>query len=159
MSLNHEKYMKNACELSELGVKRGGGPFGCVIVDKISGDIWGKAHNMVTLLNNPTFHAEMVAIGDACHNLNKFDLSGCVLYTSCEPCPMCLSAIYWSHIDTVYYGNTAENAASIGFDDKFIYDELKKPIEERKIKMIQICKEDASKAFDIWNEKCDKISY
>ena len=159
INLDHEKFLKKSCELSELGIKRGGGPFGCIIIDKNTGEICGKGHNMVTLLNNPIFHAEIVAIGDACHNLNNFNLSGCILYTSCEPCPMCLSAIYWSHIDEVYYGNTAEDAASIGFDDKFIYDEFKKPIEERKIKMTQICKEDALNAFKLWNEKNDKISY
>uniref|UniRef100_A0A6C0KVL8 CMP/dCMP-type deaminase domain-containing protein n=1 Tax=viral metagenome TaxID=1070528 RepID=A0A6C0KVL8_9ZZZZ len=159
MELDHEKYMNEACKLSELSVKRGTGPFGCVIVKKTTGEIFGKGHNMVTIKNDPSLHAEIVAISDACHNLKKFQLSDCVLYTSCEPCPMCLSAIYWARIDTVYYGNDKTDAASIGFDDKFIYDEMSKPVEERKLRMTQICQDVANVAFKEWSEKVDKIPY
>ena len=159
MNLDNETYMKMACNYAELGVSRGAGPFGCVIVQKSSGEIVGKGHNMVTLRNDPSLHAEIVAISHACHFLDNFELSDCVLYTSCEPCPMCLSAIYWARIDTVYYGNTAEDASSIGFDDKFIYDEFKKPKEERKIKMIQVGSEDAIVAFKQWEQKEDKVPY
>jgi tRNA(Arg) A34 adenosine deaminase TadA len=155
----NENYMKKACKMAELGIQRGGGPFGCVIIHKFSGEIVGRAHNMVTLDKNPSLHAEIVAISHACHFLDKFELSDCVLYTSCEPCPMCLAAIYWSRIDTVYYGNSAEDAAAIGFDDKFIYDEFAKPKEERKIKMIQIGSEYASVAFKQWEEKEEKVRY
>jgi tRNA(Arg) A34 adenosine deaminase TadA len=156
---NEENYMKKACKLAELGVKRGGGPFGCIIVDKTSGEIFGKGHNMVSLEQNPTLHAEMVAINDACHNLNTFDLSACALYTSCEPCPMCLAAIYWAHIGTVYYGNTKKDAANIGFDDSFIYDEMAKPMEQRAVKMTQIGAKNAAIAFEEWTNKSDKIRY
>jgi tRNA(Arg) A34 adenosine deaminase TadA len=114
---------------------------------------------MVTIEKNPTLHAEIMAIGDACHYLNTIDLSNCILYTSCEPCPMCLSAIYWAHIDTVYYANTKEDAANIGFDDKFIYDEIAKPVSQRKIKMVQIGQTDAVTAFQSWTKKKDKICY
>jgi tRNA(Arg) A34 adenosine deaminase TadA len=151
--------MKKASELSELSLTRGGGPFGAVIIDKETGEIIGKGHNMVTINRNPTLHAEIVAISDACHNLNTHDLSGCVIYTSCEPCPMCLSAIYWAHIDTVYFGNTKEDAKRIGFDDSFIYDEIKKPVEERAIKMEQMGYELAAVVFDEWIEKDDKVLY
>ena len=157
--LDHSKFMKRASTLAELGVKRGAGPFGCVIVKKSNGEVAGEAHNMVTLRNNPSLHAEIMAISHACHFLDKIDLSDCILYTSCEPCPMCLSAIYWAHIDTIYYGNCAEDAAAIGFDDKFIYDEFAKPKEERKVKMTQIGAEDAAVAFQQWNQKEDKVPY
>lgn len=159
MSLDHEFFMKKACKKAEKGVERGAGPFGCVIVEKSTGQVVGDAHNMVTLKKDPSLHAEIMAISHACHSLNKIDLSDCILYSSCEPCPMCLAAIYWSHIDTVYYGNSAEDAAQIGFDDKFIYDEFAKPKEERKIKMQQICREDAATAFTQWDEKEDKVPY
>ncbi len=114
---------------------------------------------MVTLRNDPSLHAEIVAISHACHFLQTIELSNCVLYTSCEPCPMCLAAIYWARIDTVYYGNSAEDAAQIGFDDKFIYDEFAKPKEERKIQMTQIGSENAAIAFRQWEEKEDKVRY
>jgi len=151
--------MISACELAELGIKRGGGPFGCVIIDKVSRTVIGQGHNMVTLNNNPTLHAEIVAINDACKNLSNYDLSNCTLYTSCEPCPMCLAAIYWARIDTVYFGNTKEDAAYIGFDDGFIYEEIQKPIEERKIQMTRICQDVASNAFTEWTKKDDKVHY
>jgi len=151
--------MKQACELANKSIERGGGPFGCVIVNTSTQETVGKGHNMVTIHNDPTLHAEMVAIKDACHTLQTFDLSGCTLYTSCEPCPMCLSAIYWAKITTVYYGNTKHDAANIGFDDQFIYEEFGKPIEERKIKMTQICQETAINSFQKWANKDDKIPY
>jgi len=156
---NHASFMKKASELSELSLTRGGGPFGAIIVEKGSGEIVGKGHNMVTIKSDPTLHAEIVAISDACHTLNTHDLSGCAIYTSCEPCPMCLSAIYWARIDTVYFGNTKEDAAIIGFDDSFIYDEIKKPVEERAIKMEQIGENLTKVAFDKWESKDDKIPY
>jgi pyrimidine deaminase RibD-like protein len=159
MELDHKKYMNEACKLAELSVTRGTGPFGCVVVQKSTGEIFGKGHNMVTMRNDPSLHAEIVAISDACHNLKNFQLTDCVLYTSCEPCPMCLAAIYWSRIDAVYYGNTKTDAAKIGFDDKFIYEEFAKPIEERKIKMTQICSEVANIAFKEWVDKSDKVPY
>jgi tRNA(Arg) A34 adenosine deaminase TadA len=150
--------MKKACELSELSIQRGGGPFGCVICGP-DGSIVGKGHNMVTINIDPTQHAEIVAIRDACHYLDTFDLSGCILYTTCEPCPMCLSAIYWSHINNVYYGNTRNDAKNIGFDDDYIYEEISKPVKERSIKMERIGEDDAKYAFEIWLEKDDKIRY
>jgi len=156
---NHEEYMKKACDLSELSVKRGGGPFGAVIINKETGEIIGKGHNMVTIKKDPTQHAEMVAISDACHTLESIDLSGCVLYTSCEPCPMCLAASYWAHIDRIYFGNTKEDAARIGFDDSFIYDEIKKSVEERSIKMERMGEDMAAIAFDEWTLKDDKVRY
>jgi tRNA(Arg) A34 adenosine deaminase TadA len=156
---NHETYMKHACDLSERSIQRGGGPFGAIIVDKKTGEIVGKGHNLVTLRTDPTLHAEMVAISDACHNLDTIDLSGCVIYTSCEPCPMCLGAIYWAHIDTIYFGNTKEDAKRIGFDDSFIYDEIRKPIEERKVQMEHVGFSSAAVAFDQWTLKEDKVEY
>jgi tRNA(Arg) A34 adenosine deaminase TadA len=151
--------MKKASELSELSLTRGGGPFGSVIINKETGEIIGKGHNMVTIKSDPTLHAEMVAISDACHTLNTHDLSGCAIYTSCEPCPMCLSAIYWARINEVYFGNTKEDAKRIGFDDSFIYDEIKKSVEERTIKMEQIGSDIAAVAFEQWANKEDKVRY
>ena len=157
--LDHEKFMKQACKKAEVSVKNGTGPFGCVIVEKSTGEVVGSAHNMVTLRKDPSLHAEIMAINHACNYLDKIDLSDCILYSSCEPCPMCLAAIYWAHIDTVYYGNSAQDAAQIGFNDKFIYDEFAKPKEERKIKMTQIGAEEASIAFTQWEQKEDKVHY
>ena len=156
---DHETHMKKACELSEKSIQRNCGPFGCIIIEKSTGESVGRGHNMVTMHNDPTLHAEMVAISNATHTLRTFDLSGCILYTSCEPCPMCLAAIYWAKIDTVYYANTKNDAANIGFDDQFIYEEFAKPIEQRKVKMTQICHEIAIKSFEQWANKEDKIPY
>ena len=155
--MNSDFFMQKAIELSIKNIHNNGGPFGCVIVKNniiISEGVYGVTQN-----NDPTAHAEIVAIRNACKKLNTFDLSGCELYTSCEPCPMCLSAIYWSHIDLVYYGNSRENAAAIQFDDKFIYDEMKKDINERKIPLKQILKDEAIKAFDLWAETENKTKY
>ena len=150
-------FMARAIELSIASASTIGGPFGSVVVK--DNKIISEGSNKVTSLNDPTAHAEIVAIRNACKKLNTFDLSGCELYTSCEPCPMCLSAIYWSHIDLVYYGNSRENAAEIQFDDKFIYDEMKKDINERKIPLKQILKDEAIKAFDLWAETENKTKY
>ena len=124
-------FMKKAIDLSIQNIKDSGGPFGCVIVR--DNNIIAEGVNRVTFNNDPTAHAEIVAIRNACNKLNTFNLEGCELYSSCEPCPMCLSAIYWSHIDKVYFGNSREDAAKIQFDDKFIYDELSLKMTERKI--------------------------
>ena len=155
--MNSDFFMQKAIELSIKNIHNNGGPFGCVIVK--NNKIISEGVNGVTQNNDPTAHAEIIAIRNACKKLNTFDLSGCELYTSCEPCPMCLSAIYWSHIDLVYYGNSRENAAEIQFDDKFIYDEMKKDINERKIPLKQILKEEAIKAFDLWAETENKTEY
>ena len=155
--MNSNFFMQKAIELSIKNIHNNGGPFGCVIVK--NNKIIYEGVNGVTQNNDPTAHAEIVAIRNACNKLNTFDLSGCELYTSCEPCPMCLSAIYWSHIDLVYYGNSRENAAEIQFDDKFIYDEMKKDINERKIPLKQILKDEAIKAFNLWAETENKTKY
>ncbi|MDC0498943.1 nucleoside deaminase [Alphaproteobacteria bacterium] len=155
--MNSDFFMQKAIELSIKNIHNNGGPFGCVIVK--NNTIISEGVNGVTQNNDPTAHAEIVAIRNACKKLNTFDLSGCELYTSCEPCPMCLSAIYWSHIDLVYYGNSRENAAEIQFDDKFIYDEMKKDINERKIPLKQILKDEAIKAFDLWTQTENKTKY
>ena len=155
--MNSDFFMQKAIELSIKNIHNNGGPFGCVIVK--NNKIISEGVNGVTQNNDPTAHAEIVAIRNACKKLNTFDLSGCELYTSCEPCPMCLSAMYWSHIDIVYYGNSRENAAEIDFDDKFIYDEIKKDIDERKIPLKQILKDEAIKAFNLWAQTENKTKY
>ena len=151
------KFMARAIELSIDSVNTGGGPFGSVIVK--DNQIISEGMNRVTSNNDCTAHGEIVAIRKACKILNTFNLSGTEIYTSCEPCPMCLSAIYWGHVDKIYYGNTRTNAAKIGFDDDFIYQEFNKDITSRKIPMIQTMKDEASKAFDCWEKKTDKIKY
>ena len=155
--MNSDFFMQKAIELSIKNINNNGGPFGCVIVK--NNKIISEGVNGVTQNNDPTAHAEIVAIRNACTKLNTFDLSGCEMYTSCEPCPMCLSAIYWSHIDIVYYGNSRENAAEIEFDDKFIYDEMKKDIDKRKIPLKQILKDEAIKAFYLWAQTENKTKY
>ena len=151
------QFMKRAIELSIESVNNGGGPFGCVIVKK--NEIISEGSNKVTSTNDPTAHGEIVAIREACKSLNNFNLGGCELYSTCEPCPMCLSAIYWSRIDKIYYANTREDAEKIDFDDSFIYSEFQKKIDERKITMTQMMREEALKAFELWNKKIDKIKY
>jgi len=151
------KFMVKAIELSIKSAETIGGPFGCVIVK--DNKIISEGSNKVTSTNDPTAHGEIVAIREACLKLNTFNLSGCELYSTCEPCPMCLSAIYWSHIDRVFYANTRDDAKNIDFDDTFIYSEINKKIEDRKIKMIQMHRDEALKAFKIWDEKTDKIKY
>ena len=149
--------MKRAIELSIKSVNSGTGPFGAVIVkdDKII----SEGFNTVTLTNDPTSHAEIVAIRAACKSLNNFSLEEYDLYTTCEPCPMCLSAIYWARINTIYYANTRSDAQEINFDDSLIYEELKKNIKKRKIPMHQIMRNEALKAFELWNKKVDKVQY
>ena len=151
------KLMARAIELSIDSAKTAGGPFGSVVVK--DNKIISEGSNKVTSSNDPTAHAEIVAIRNACQELQTFNLSGCEIYTTCEPCPMCLSAIYWSRIDKVYYANTREDAKDIDFDDSFIYLEIPKKIDDRKIKMTQMLRNDALKAFEIWNNKVDKIKY
>ena len=151
------KFMLTAIELSIKSAKTIGGPFGCVIVK--NNKIISEGSNKVTSTNDPTAHGEIVAIREACHKLNTFNLSGCELYSTCEPCPMCLSAIYWSHIDKIFYANTRDDAKNIDFDDSFIYSEINKKIEDRKIQMIQMHRDEALKAFKVWDEKVDKIKY
>ncbi|MBN2669187.1 MAG: nucleoside deaminase [Bacteroidales bacterium] len=152
-----EKFMKEAIDLSIDNIDRGGGPFGAVIVK--DGKIVAAAANSVTNDNDPTAHAEVNAIRKASKILNTFNLSDCEIYTSCEPCPMCLGAIYWSGIKTVYYGNTKKDAAKIEFDDQFIYDELDKPIHDRHVKFIPLMRSEAQKAFVKWASTENKTEY
>ena len=134
-----------------------GGPFGCVIVRH--GEIVGRGNNRVTSCNDPTAHAEVTAIRDACANLRTFQLSDCELYTSCEPCPMCLAAIYWAHIPTVYFANTRSDAAEIGFDDDFIYQQISLPLEKRAVAIKQVLRDEAHATFRRWTAKADKVRY
>ena len=149
--------MLRAIELSMISVKTNGGPFGCVIVK--NNQIIAEGSNEVTKTNDPTAHAEIVTIRKACNELKNFHLKGTEMYTSCEPCPMCLSAIYWSHIDKIYFGNTRIEAAKFGFDDNFIYDELLMDLTKRKIPSQQLNQNEAIKAFHEWELKMDKIEY
>ena len=151
------EFMSRAIELSIESVNKGGGPFGSVIVK--DNKIISEGFNKVTSTNDPTAHGEIVAIRNSCKILNNFSLKGCDIYTSCEPCPMCLSAIYWARIDRVYYANTRNDAKKINFDDSLIYEQLTKNIEERKIKMIQLMRNEALKAFELWDKKTDKVKY
>ena len=149
--------MLRAIELSMISLKKDGGPFGCVIVK--NNEIISEGFNEVTNKNDPTAHAEIVAIRNACNKLNTFNLKGTQMFTSCEPCPMCLSAIYWSHIDKIYYGNNRKDAAKIGFDDSYIYNELSLDLKKRKIPLEQINEKEAIKAFEEWEVKTDKTLY
>ena len=150
-------FTMRAIELSIKSAKSKGGPFGSVVVK--NNKIIAEGSNKVTMNNDPTAHGEIVAIRDACQKLNTFDLSGCDLYSSCEPCPMCLSAIYWSRIKNIFYANTRIDAKAIDFDDSFIYSEINKNLENRKIKMNQMHRDEALEAFKIWENKEDKIKY
>jgi guanine deaminase len=150
-------FMARAIELSLDNVASGGGPFGAVIVK--SGRIVAEGVNRVTATNDPTAHGEVVAIRNACAQLGVFTLKDCEIYTSCEPCPMCLGAIYWAHLARVYFGNLAADASAIGFDDSFIYREFAQPFPERSIPMIQMMHEQALTAFTAWKEKPNKIPY
>lgn len=152
------EFMWEAIRLSIQNIRDGnGGPFACVIAK--DGKIVARGTNCVTSTNDPTAHAEVVAIRNACKALNTFQLDGCEIYTSCEPCPMCLGAIYWARPDKVYYANSREDAAKIGFDDLFLYEELPKKISERKIPTSQLMREEALAAFREWDQKQDKIRY
>ena len=149
--------MSRAIELSIESVKSGGGPFGSVIIK--NNEIISEGMNRVTKNNDPTAHGEIVAIRNACKNLNDFSLKGCELYTSCEPCPMCLSAIYWSRIDKIYYANTRDDAKKIDFDDSLIYSELTKKIKERKIPTTQLMRNEALQGFKLWKNTENKVKY
>ncbi len=151
------EFMKRAIDLSIESVNNGGGPFGSIIVK--GNKIISEGSNKVTSTNDPTAHGEIVAIRSACEKLNNFSLSGCELYSNCEPCPMCLSAIYWARIDKIYYANTREDAQKIDFDDSFIYSEFQKEISQRKIPIFQMMRNEALKAFELWDKKKDKIKY
>ena len=151
------KFMQRAIELSIESINSGGGPFGSVVAK--DNEIISEGMNRVTVNNDPTAHGEITAIRQACKKLNIFDLSGYELYSNCEPCPMCLSAIYWSHIDKVYYANTRYDAHKIDFLDPIIYKELQKTNEEKKIQMVQMMRKEGLKAFEIWDKKVDKIKY
>lgn len=147
--------MDRAIELSCIST---GGPFGAVIIDK-TGQIIGEGHNEVTVNNDPTAHAEVVAIRRACAKINNFSLEGCTIYTSCEPCPMCLAACYWARLNKIYYANTREDAANIGFDDEHIYEEIKKCKEDRKIPIIPCDNTIAKEIFRKWFENTNSIKY
>lgn len=152
------EFMQEAIRLSIENVTSGnGGPFGAVIVK--DGKIIARGSNSVTSTNDPTAHAEVVAIRNACKELGSFQLEGCEIYTSCEPCPMCLGAIYWARPNKMYFANTKEDAAVIQFDDKFIYQELEIPYPKRKLKTVQLMREEALVAFKIWSENSNKIEY
>jgi guanine deaminase len=150
-------FMQRAIALALENVRAGGGPFGAIVVK--DGKVLAEAANCVTSTNDPTAHAEMMAIREACKNLGKFHLTGCEMYSSCEPCPMCLGAIYWARLDRVYFASTAADAAKAGFDDSFIYQEIEKPDAQRKIPMIQLMREESLAAFRAWEQKPDKIRY
>lgn len=153
-----EKFMLEAIRLSEKAVAQNeGGPFGCIVVK--DNEIVGRGNNKVTSTNDPTAHAEVVAIRDACNNLDTFQLSECEIYTSCEPCPMCMGAIYWARPARVYFANTRSDAAAIGFDDFMIYEELSCEHHLRKIPILPLGRPQAIKVFEHWQNKQDKIDY
>ena len=150
-------FMREAIRLADESVQNGGGPFGAVIVR--DGEIIAGSANSVTRDNDPTAHAEVNTIRQACRKLGTFDLSDCVIYTSCEPCPMCLGAIYWARIDRIYYGNTRKDARDIDFADDFIYEELDRPMSERTVPIIPMLRDEALESFRLWSEKEDKTEY
>ncbi len=153
-----KKFIKRAIELSQKGMdNNAGGPFGAIVVK--DGEIISEGFNKVTSSNDPTAHAEVVAIRMACEKLNSFQLDGCIIYTSCEPCPMCLGAIYWARPKAVYYACTKEDAADIGFDDQFIYEEIETDIGNRKIKFINLDREEGKKVFNNWAAKEGRTDY
>jgi tRNA(Arg) A34 adenosine deaminase TadA len=156
--MNKSEFMREAIRLSEEGVQSGrGGPFGCVVVRR--GEVVGRGSNQVTSSCDPTAHAEIVAIRAACKAMGTFKLDDCTLYASCEPCPMCLSAIYWARIPTVYYGNSRHEAAAIGFDDEFIYGQIPLDPERRALSMRPLLADEAKRAFAAWSGKADKVPY
>ena len=156
--MDNDKLMTAAAQLALNKMRaQAGGPFGAVICR--DGEVIAEGWNQVTSSNDPTAHAEIVAIRRACQHLGSFNLSGCSIYTSCEPCPMCLAAIYWARIDKIYYANSKEQAASIGFDDEFLYQEITLPPQQRSLPTEQIPSPIAQQAFDEWRDKPDKIAY
>lgn len=153
-----DKFMHAAIQEAYKGMDNNeGGPFGCIVVK--DGKIVGRGNNKVTSTNDPTAHAEVIAIRDACKTLNSFQLEDCDIYTTCEPCPMCLGAIYWARPNKVYFGSNKQDAAQAGFDDAFIYNELSLPFNERSIPFIQMAREISLKTFNYWDKKEDKIQY
>ena len=152
-----KQFMREAIRLANESVERGGGPFGAVIVK--DGEIVAGSSNSVTIDNDPTAHAEVNTIRKACQKLRTFDLSGCTIYTSCEPCPMCLGAIYWARIGKIFYGNTRKDARDIDFADDFIYEELELPLEKHTVPIKPLLRDEALQTFRLWTEKTDKIEY
>ena len=150
-------FMREAIKLASESVRNGGGPFGAVIVK--DGEIIAGSSNSVTIDNDPTAHAEVNTIREACRKLRTFDLSGCTIYTSCEPCPMCLGAIYWARIGKIFYGNTRKDARDIQFADDFIYEELERPLSERTVPIVPLLRAEALHTFRLWTEKTDKTEY
>ena len=157
MTETDRKFIRQAIDLSIENVRNGGGPFGAVIVR--NGEVVATGVNNVVPHCDPTAHAEVSAIRKACQKVGDFKLDGCTIYTSCEPCPMCLSAIYWSGIERIFYGNTKQDAEDINFSDKFIYDELALPMTERRVPAVNIMREEALEAFRDWEDKSDKVEY
>lgn len=158
MTEKDEYFMRRAISLAQKGIdSNSGGPFGAVVVK--NGEIIGEGCNRVTSTNDPTAHAEVVAIRKACQNLNSFQLDDCILYTSCEPCPMCLGAIYWARPARILYAATRHDAANIGFDDQFIYEEIEREACERQIKTVNLLREEGLKVFENWRNKADKTEY
>ena len=152
-----KRFMQRAIKLSIDNVRNGGGPFGAVIVK--DGEVIAEGVNRVTANLDPTAHAEVSAIRAACHRVGDFRLKGCTIYTSCEPCPMCLSAIYWAGISRICFANTKQDAEDINFSDKFIYDEIERPVSERHIPATMLMRDEAQKAFEAWKNKEDKTEY
>lgn len=152
-----KEFMREAIRLANDSVRKGGGPFGAVIVK--DGKIVAGSSNRVTIDLDPTAHAEVNTIRQACRELGTFDLSGCTIYTSCEPCPMCLGAIYWAHIDRIYYGNTRKDARDINFADDFIYEELDRPLSNRAVPIIPMLRDETLESFRLWSKKEDKTEY
>lgn len=155
--MNIQKFMMRAIALSEENIKFGGGPFGAIVVK--NDIVIGEGQNFVVKFNDPTAHAEIVAIRNACNAINSYDLSGSIIYSSCEPCPMCLAAIWWARIDKIYFGNTKKDATKIGFDDEEIYCELTRPISQKKLPMKQVLYSESIKVFKLWESYPDKIMY
>jgi len=156
--MDRTDFMRRAIALSREGVLAGrGGPFGAVVVR--DGSIVGEGSNQVLATNDPTAHAEIVAIRAACASLGRFDLPGCEIYASCEPCPMCLAAIHWARIGRIYYGNGRADAARIGFDDAHLYDEVARPLPERRIPMVRLLADEAKGPLDLWAAMPEKIRY
>ena len=155
--MTNEELMRRAIELSENSVRNGGGPFGAVIAK--DGEIIAEGSNRVTIDNDPTAHAEVCTIRKACEKLGTFDLKGCVIYTSCEPCPLCFGAIYWAHLEKIYYANDRKDAGKIGFDDDFIYEEIAIEPQYRKKPSEIILQNEAINAFKMWTLKDDKSEY
>ena len=157
-SSDHDAFMREAAQMAHENVLAGrGGPFGAVIVRK--GEIVGRGTNVVTSTNDPTAHAEVTAIRDACRRLHTFTLAGCEIYTSCEPCPMCLAAIYWARLEKIFYANTRVDAARIGFDDDFLYREITLPHDQRSTPILPLPSDEAAATFKLWTTKSDKVPY